>query len=90
MNIYDYRTIPPEESAYHARTSHASDSSGASDSSEYGDGDLPEEDTADSAGSSEPDSTDPSEPDSADFGADLNPKDIIPDEVPRRDGPGGN
>lgn len=76
MNIYDYRTIPPEESEYHARTSHASNTS------EYGDGDIPEEDKEQPA--------DKSEPDSSDFGADLNPKDIIPDEVPRRDGPGGN
>lgn len=73
MNVYDYRTIPPEESAYHARNSHGS---------EYSDDDIPDEDLAGT--------TDASDPKSSDFGSEPSVKDIIPDEVPRRDGPGGN
>lgn len=65
MNVYDYRTIPPEESTYHARTGNTA---------EYGDDDIPEADLPKDENNSSASEI----------------KDVIPDEVPRRDGPGGN
>lgn len=64
MNIYDYRTIPPEESAYHARTSHAS---------EPGDDDISEEDLTDEASDYSAKNENPSDPKSTDFGARRKP-----------------
>lgn len=49
MNIYDYRTIPPEESAYHARTVNVTT---------YGDDDVPEVDLPQDKKPSDPESSD--------------------------------
>lgn len=95
MNVYDYRTIPPEESSYHARAQKNSASYGNRSSGEKA---LEESNTAQAQkpadGQAAPGAENrrkaPDSPPDRPTASSGRTQNIIPDQIPRRDGPGGN